>query len=63
MLYALQDYIGEARMNGALSKYLREHQHPTAPYPTSKDFSRELRAATPDSLQSVITDMFETITL
>lgn len=63
VFFALQDYIGEARMNAALAAFLKAHQYPTAPYPTSLDVIRELRKATPDSLQSVITDLFETITL
>ncbi|MEP6692322.1 MAG: M1 family aminopeptidase [Gemmatimonadaceae bacterium] len=61
--YALQDYIGEDKLNAALAKFLREHHYTPGNYPTSKDLIRELRAATPDSLQSVITDLFETITL
>ncbi len=61
--YALQDYIGEAKMNAALAVFLKAHQYPTAPYPTSLDIIRELRKVTPDSLQPVITDLFETITL
>ena len=61
--YALQDYIGEDVLNGALRTFLKKHQYPTAPYPTSLDLVRELRAVTPDSLQPVITDLFETITL
>jgi aminopeptidase N len=61
---AHQDYIGEERLNGALRKFLLENQYPSAPlYPTSMDLIAELRAATPDSLQQVITDLFETITL
>ena len=63
VFFALQDYIGEAKMNAALATFLKAHQYPTAPYPTSLDVIRELRRATPDSLQSVITDLFETITL
>jgi ABC-type transport system involved in multi-copper enzyme maturation permease subunit len=62
-LYALRDYIGEDAMNRALRAYLREHAHETAPYSTARDFVGYLRAETPDSLQYVITDLFETITL
>jgi aminopeptidase N len=63
VFYALQDYIGEAKMNAALASFLRAHRYPTPPYPTSLDLVRELRKVTPDSLQPVITDLFETITL
>lgn len=62
-LYALRDYIGEDAMNRALRGYLRDHAHETAPYSTARDFVGYLRAETPDSLQYVITDLLETITL
>ncbi len=62
-LYALRDYIGEDAMNRALRAYLQNHAHETAPYSTARDFLRYLRAETPDTLQYVITDLFETITL
>jgi len=62
-LYALRDYIGEAAMNRALSAYLDGHAFEEAPYSTARDFLTYLRAETPDSLQYVITDLFETITL
>jgi aminopeptidase N len=61
--YALRDYIGEDAMNRALRAYLQNHAHETAPYSTARDFLGYLRAETPDSLQYVITDLFETITL
>jgi len=63
VFYALRDYIGEDRLNSALAKFVAEHRYPTAPYPTTRDFMRYIRAVTPDSLQYVITDLFETITL
>ena len=62
-LYALRDYIGEDAMNRAVRTYLQNHAHETAPYSTARDFIGYLRAETPDSLQYVITDLFETITL
>ncbi|MGH7555822.1 MAG: ABC transporter permease/M1 family aminopeptidase, partial [Longimicrobiales bacterium] len=62
-LYALRDYIGEDAMNRALRRFLQERAYETAPYSTARDFVGYLRAETPDSLQSVITDLFETITL
>ena len=34
-----------------------------APYPTSADLLKHIRNVTPDSLQYLIHDMFETITL
>jgi ABC-type transport system involved in multi-copper enzyme maturation permease subunit len=62
-MYALRDYVGEAAVNGALRAFLRETSNATGPYPTSVDLLRHLRAATPDSLQYLVEDLFETVTL
>jgi ABC-2 type transport system permease protein len=61
--YALQDLIGEDKINTAFRNYNREWAFQGAPYPTSSDLLRHLRQVTPDSLQYLIHDMFETITL
>jgi len=63
VMYALRDYIGEDRMNGAIRGFLDAHKFAGPPYPTSLDLVRALSAATPDSLKYVIHDLFETITL
>jgi ABC-type transport system involved in multi-copper enzyme maturation permease subunit len=62
-LYALRDYIGETAMNRALSGFLERYAFQEAPYVTAREFVAALRAETPDSLQYVIDDLFETITL
>jgi ABC-type transport system involved in multi-copper enzyme maturation permease subunit len=62
-MYALRDYVGEARVNGALRAFVTEARGMRGRYPTSRDLLRHLRAATPDSLQPVIEDLFETVTL
>jgi len=66
-MYALQDYIGEATVNRALhtfrDKWNLDKLAQNGRYPTSADLIAEFRAVTPDSLQSVITDLFETMTL
>jgi aminopeptidase N len=61
--YALKDYIGETRMNGAIRGFLAAEKFRGPPYPTSLELVDSLRAATPDSLRYLITDLFETITL
>ena len=61
--YALKDYIGEQRMNAAIRGFLRAEKFRGPPYPTSLELVDSLRAATPDSLRYLITDLFETITL
>jgi ABC-2 type transport system permease protein len=63
VLYALSDYVGEKKMNGAIQKFIKKVKFQEPPYATSIEFVNHLREATPDSLQYVIKDMFETITL
>ena len=63
IFYALSDYLGEEKLNNALKKYVEKVQYQEAPYTTSIDMVNHIRAVTPDSLQYVIKDMFETITL
>ena len=63
VLYALSDYIGEEKLNGAIQKFINKVKFQEPPYTTSIEFVNYLREATPDSLQYVIKDMFETITL
>jgi ABC-2 type transport system permease protein len=63
VMYALRDLVGEQRVNLALRSLLAEQRFRGPPYPTTRDLVRHLRAVTPDSMQHVITDMFERITL
>ena len=63
VFYALSDYIGEEKLNGALKKYVEKVKFQEAPYTTSIEMVDYIKDVTPDSLQYVIKDMFETITL
>tara|TARA_R110002050_G_scaffold123023_5_gene241623 strand:- start:4040 stop:7621 length:3582 start_codon:yes stop_codon:yes gene_type:complete len=63
ILYALQDYIGEAKVNLAMKNFLEEYRYKKPPYPTSLDFIRHLEPQVPDSLKYLITDWFKEITL
>ncbi len=63
IFFALQDYIGEDSVNSAFRRYLAKWKFKDAPYPTSADLLKEIKASTPDSLKYIIHDMFETITL
>lgn len=68
VMFALQDYIGEEKVNLGLRNFLKDWQYPGPEsihkrYPTSNDLLGYLKAQTPDSLKNIITDMFETITL
>jgi len=71
-LYTTSRYIGEERMNAALRRLVEKHGSGTAPFdslsrelaqgrplPTTLDLYRELQAVTPDSLHSLLHDLFE----
>jgi len=61
-MYALQAYVGEAAVNGALRRVLEAHRFQGPPYPVARDLYRELQRATPDSLRYLLSDLFERIT-
>jgi ABC-2 type transport system permease protein len=63
IFYALSDYIGEEKLNAALKRYVEKVKFQEPPYTTSIEMVDYIREITPDSLQYVIKDMFETITL
>lgn len=63
ILYALQDYIGEDKVNLAMKSFLEEFRYKAPPYPTSLDFLRHLEPQIPDSLNYLIEDWFKSITL
>ncbi|CAI8428137.1 MAG: Uncharacterised protein [Flavobacterium sp. SCGC AAA160-P02] len=63
VFYALSDYIGEEKLNDALKQYVEKVKFQEPPYTTSVDMVNYIKNVTPDSLQYVIKDMFETITL
>lgn len=63
VMYALADYLGEEKLNGAIKEYLNAVKFQEAPYTTSVEFLKYIKKATPDSLQYLVADMFENITL
>ena len=63
IFYALSDYIGESLLNKTLSNYVEKVAFQSPPYTTSIELVDDLREVIPDSLNYVIKDMFETITL
>ena len=63
VMYALQDAMGEQKLNGALKKYVAAVAFQGPPYTNSPEFLGYLRRAAPDSLQPYLTDQFERITL
>jgi len=62
-IYAIQDYIGEKKVNRALRNLVEKFGFREDVSPTSLDMVNAFRAETPDSLQYIITDLFEKITL
>ncbi len=63
VMYCLQDYIGEETLNEALQEYAEAVSYQEPPYTTSLDAMTYIRAATPDTLQYLVQDLFEEITL
>ncbi|RYZ52361.1 MAG: hypothetical protein EOP49_09630 [Sphingobacteriales bacterium] len=63
VLYYLKEMIGEEKVNTALRSLLDSFAYARPPYPTAMSALRAFRAVTPDSLQYVVTDLFEHITL
>ncbi|MFK7831703.1 MAG: M1 family aminopeptidase [Winogradskyella sp.] len=63
VLYAMSDYLGEKKFNNVIKRFAEKYQFKGAPYPVAAEFVDDIKAVTPDSLQYVIKDMFETITL
>jgi ABC-2 type transport system permease protein len=63
VMYALQEYIGEARINTALRRLVQTHGTRGPPYPTTLDLYGELRTVTPDSLRPLLDDLVAGITL
>jgi hypothetical protein len=63
IMYALKDYIGEDSLNAALRRYVQDKKFQEAPYTTTLEWMEYIREVTPDSLDYLLTDLFETITL
>jgi ABC-2 type transport system permease protein len=55
-MHALSEYMGEARVNGALRTLVEKKASSLA---TTLDMYRELQAVTPDSLKPLLHDLFE----
>jgi hypothetical protein len=63
VLFALQELIGEDKVNLALRRYLDRFGMQGPPYPTSLDLVTELRAVAGPEYQDFITDQWERIML
>ncbi|WP_461146176.1 ABC transporter permease/M1 family aminopeptidase [Spirosoma pulveris] len=63
VMYYLKELIGESAVNKALQTMVSQYAYRQPPYPVSYNLVDLFRQQTPDSLQSVITDQFERITI
>lgn len=63
IMYALQDYIGEENVNKALRKALDRWAWKNDRFMTTDTLVHYFREVTPDSLQYLLTDFFEVISL
>ena len=63
VMYAMSHYLGEKNFNNILKNYLQKVKYQEAPYTTSLELVQDIKANTPDSLQYLVKDMYETITL
>jgi ABC-2 type transport system permease protein len=62
-MYTLRERLGADVVNGALRRFRDRYAGASAPPPTSRALYAELRAVTPDSLEPLLSDLFEHITL
>jgi len=63
VMYALRDAIGEENLNAAIRRVIARWAFHGPPYVLSKEMIAEFRASTPPERQSLLHDLFETITL
>ena len=63
IFYALQDYIGEDKVDAALRTWLDKVKFQQPPYTTTRDLIADLRAEAGPQYQNLITDFFDKITL
>lgn len=63
VMYLLKDLMGEDAVNRALRSLIQDFAFKSAPYPTSRDLIKRLRAEAKPEHQALITDLFENITL
>ncbi len=63
VMYALQDYIGEDKVNEAIREFLKAFAFKGPPYPTSLDLEGCFKKVTPPEYQYLFEDLFQKITL
>ncbi len=63
IFYALQDYLGEDKVNAVLHRWLDKVRFQQPPYTDSRELINDLRAEAGPQYQNLITDFFDKITL
>ncbi|MDF1768005.1 M1 family aminopeptidase [Maricaulis sp.] len=63
IMYALQDYVGEATVNRVMERLIDERAYSSDPYATTLDFLRILREEAGPEHEAMIHDFFERIVL
>jgi len=63
VMYALKDYLGQAQVDKTLARYDRDKAFQQPPYTTTREFLDYLRADAGAGNASLITDLFEKITM
>ncbi len=63
VMYYLKEMISEDSVNFALRSFLNKFKYKNSPFPVSLDAIDEFYAVTPDSLDYIIKDLFEDITI
>jgi ABC-type transport system involved in multi-copper enzyme maturation permease subunit len=61
-MHVVSKYIGKEKVNGALRTLLQKHGSGELPLLTTLDLYREIKNVTPDSLNYLLRDLFETNT-
>ncbi len=62
VFYRLRDEMGEAPLNRALSRFLRDKAYQKPPYTTSSELLAYIREEAKPAQQALLTDLFERIT-
>jgi ABC-2 type transport system permease protein len=63
VMYAVQDYVGEDKVNHALAAFVKKFAFQGPPYPVSTELIEFLKQVTPAEYQYLYDDLWENITL
>jgi len=61
-LYAMSEFLGEEEFNKAMASFEKRYANAEPPFATSANMVEYIREATPDSLEYLVHDLFNTIT-